>query len=46
MAAQALALHRAVLGTGTIDIVPCRARVLLFGLCSCRLIVLVPNGQV
>jgi hypothetical protein len=30
MAAQALALHRAVPGTGTIDIVPCRARVVLF----------------
>jgi hypothetical protein len=30
MAAQALALRRAVPGTGTIDIVPCRARVVLF----------------
>jgi hypothetical protein len=30
MAAQALALHRVVPGTGTIDIVSCRARVVLF----------------
>jgi hypothetical protein len=29
-AAQALALRRAVPGTGTIDIGPCRARVVLF----------------
>jgi hypothetical protein len=30
MAAQALALRRVVPGTGTIDIVSCRARVVLF----------------
>jgi hypothetical protein len=45
--AQALALHRSVPDTGTIIFMSCRvvSGSCFFGPCSCRSIVLVPNGH-